>query len=321
MSRKLTEQEFFQAISLLGLKSSSGRMITNGFYYCPFKEEKTPSLSISLDKNSYHCFGCKRHGTLNNLSYELTKKTIYSLVGKKENAFVDFGKEDEGIQYQKKEVDESKIVVDIRGVLYPYTHSKEAIDYLEKRGISKEVADFLHIQYTEGCYVNGFYFKNRIMTPILGKTGRMVNIEGRDISGEAKKKVLYPKSTIKPIFNFLSLDTTKPLYIVEGMMDLAFMLSDSFFKNSTTMFGSSTSSYQNDMLNLFPEVIIIPNNDEAGELSIINLRKAITSPVNVLRIQNKKYKDVNELWQKDKITCKNYRESGGFVLQNEGFSL
>src|SRR5438552_5607762 len=31
---------------------------------CPFHDEKTPSFSVSPDKQFYHCFGCGKHGTV-----------------------------------------------------------------------------------------------------------------------------------------------------------------------------------------------------------------------------------------------------------------
>src|SRR3989338_4091886 len=30
---------------------------------CPFHQEKTPSFTVSADKQFYHCFGCGAHGT------------------------------------------------------------------------------------------------------------------------------------------------------------------------------------------------------------------------------------------------------------------
>ncbi len=50
---------------------------------CPFHEEKTPSFTIYIDKNTFHCFGCQAHGDvitfkmkIDNLSFKDAVKGI-----------------------------------------------------------------------------------------------------------------------------------------------------------------------------------------------------------------------------------------------------
>jgi DNA primase len=62
MQRKYTEEEIQYARdvsihSLLGVKNSGRRVSIR----CPFHNERTPSCVIYPD-NSYHCFGCSKHG-------------------------------------------------------------------------------------------------------------------------------------------------------------------------------------------------------------------------------------------------------------------
>ena len=45
----------------------SGR---NFFGRCPFHNEKTPSFSVSPDKQIYHCFGCGAGGNVINFIME-----------------------------------------------------------------------------------------------------------------------------------------------------------------------------------------------------------------------------------------------------------
>lgn len=38
---------------------------------CPFHEEKTPSLSFNPHKGTYHCYGCAKMGSIDELPFKL----------------------------------------------------------------------------------------------------------------------------------------------------------------------------------------------------------------------------------------------------------
>ena len=44
---------------------------SNLFGLCPFHSEKTPSFSVSVDKQIYHCFGCGKGGGVINFIMEV----------------------------------------------------------------------------------------------------------------------------------------------------------------------------------------------------------------------------------------------------------
>lgn len=49
--------DFYLGINLSAVRGRKTKMIP-----CPFHNEKTPSFSISLEKNVFHCFGCEVKG-------------------------------------------------------------------------------------------------------------------------------------------------------------------------------------------------------------------------------------------------------------------
>ena len=49
---------------------------SNVFGLCPFHSEKTPSFSVSQDKQIYHCFGCGKGGGVINFIMEIENLTF-----------------------------------------------------------------------------------------------------------------------------------------------------------------------------------------------------------------------------------------------------
>jgi DNA primase len=311
------EKEHFQRIpEILGLKYKKTPRDDRGFFYCPFHpEEKVPSLSMSFEKGIWNCFSCHKGGTINELVVELTNQNIYQALGL-DHEFSGFIKKVVYKEYVEEEIDESKINIDIRGIVVPYNQSPEAVSYLKQRGIEQRIADKYDFKYANDIYINGWKFIKRLMIPIYGETGKLVNIEGRDVTRTNSIKVLYPKNSIKPIWNIQNLDVNKPLYITEGLIDLFLLEQDEYFNNLTVQFGSAISPYQKKMLEKFPTIITIFNNDDAGERSVETLRRELGRKIDKLEF-SKEFNDIGEIWENGNMTVKQYRERYGFKLKRD----
>ena len=84
-----------------------------------------------------------------------------------------------------------------------------------------------------------------------------------------KPKTLYPKNSNinNTLFNYKNLDTNKELYVVEGIGSIPKIWTH-ITKNVTCIFGAEVTNKQILLLRNFPKIILIPDNDQAGDMTI-----------------------------------------------------
>ena len=197
---------------------------------CPFHEEKTPSFTVSPDKQFYHCFGCGAHGTAigflmeyDRLAFreavdELARRAGLEIPGAVDAA--DLGPDHRPL-YQLHEQ-----AADIyREQLRSHPEAQRAVDYLKRRGLSGEIAARYGLGFappvgnpllsrlgtgpiergrlaTCGLAVDQDgrlrdRFRDRVVFPIRDRRGRVIGFGGR-LLGEGKPKYLNSPET--PIF-------------------------------------------------------------------------------------------------------------------------
>ncbi|MCG8378548.1 MAG: DNA primase [Proteobacteria bacterium] len=201
---------------------------------CPFHEEKTPSFTVSQDKQFYHCFGCGANGTA--ISFlmehggmgfieaveELASRVGMTLPAQAANPAIGRASHTTEL-YELMEL----VVRFYRGQLKEHARADRAKDYLKSRGLTGELAAAYEIGYAPPGWENilnalggsdaarsrlekiglllerehgGYYdrFRDRIMFPIRDARGRAIGFGGR-VLGDAEPKYLNSPET--PIFS------------------------------------------------------------------------------------------------------------------------
>lgn len=191
----------------------------NLFGICPFHDEKTPSFSVSEDKQIFHCFSCGRGGNVFKFLMDLEKISFPEAVRR----VAEFGNVPLDDKYVKKSpksaysAAQSEMIGLYEKAAELYHHvlvntqlGEKALAYLKKRGITEaDMQDFdlgfapadqdlllsflkeqqidqkqmqdsgLFIETADGSLKDRFF--NRIMFPIKDNNGKIVAFSGRSL--------------------------------------------------------------------------------------------------------------------------------------------
>jgi DNA primase len=204
---------------------------------CPFHNEKSPSFTVSSDKQFYHCFGCGAHGTVLGFLMEYDGLEFLDAIDELAGMHgVTVPRENGGSSLSPAQQAAAKAVrQDLYGQLKDISRfyqgqlrqSQDAISYLKGRGLSGEVVKHFGIGYVpdqwdgvkrqfarnpeaerqliEGGMLlqsdNGRVydrFRDRIMFPIHDRRGRVIGFGGR-VLGDGTPKYLNSPET--PVFH------------------------------------------------------------------------------------------------------------------------
>ncbi|MDA0977986.1 MAG: DNA primase [Proteobacteria bacterium] len=201
---------------------------------CPFHNEKSPSFSVSQDKQFYYCFGCQASGSALKFLMEFDRMDFVSAVEYlAQRAGMEVprsGGGDPEASARRKSIYEilDQCAAFYREQLRSHETRARAVDYLKGRGVSGEVARDFSLGYappgwdnlmnslstsnqnrqllidagmlTDHPEDNKTYdrFRDRIMFPIRDLRGRTIAFGGRVLEGDAGPKYLNSPET--PVF-------------------------------------------------------------------------------------------------------------------------
>jgi len=216
----------------LPLKKRGRNFITN----CPFHNEKTPSFTVSPDKQIYHCFGCNASGNVftfliehEHMSFGETIKFLGDKFGVeiKDNKFLDYGKPKNSIEENRKErqINIHQFVARFFYKKLYDEYGKEALVYSKNRGLSNEILIKFKIGYApyksdelisqlaklgytyEELLGSGIFSKslegklyskffNRLIFPIENIHNKIIGFGGRVIGNKEPKYLNSPETEI-----------------------------------------------------------------------------------------------------------------------------
>lgn len=199
---------------------------------CPFHQEKTPSFTVSADKQFYHCFGCGAHGNaldflmeFDHLGFVEAVEDLAQSVGLPVPRDAEGGTTpapERGL-YETLE----RAAAFYRKTLREHAAAPAAVDYLKRRGLTGEIAARFEMGFAPPGWDNLLSqlggskaqrdallelgltvrndqgreydrFRNRVMFPIRDRRGRIVGFGGRALGDDGPKYMNSPES---PVFH------------------------------------------------------------------------------------------------------------------------
>ncbi len=288
----------------------------------PFNNEKTPSFTVSDEKEFYHCFSTGEHGNIfdflmktKSVGFGEAVKILAAEAGMQPYRFTNFDQKKE-LRYKTYK----NIFLEYRDYFSKQLYSencKEAFDYLNKRGLKKNIIDEFKLGYVpwknnlyeellkkyseEEINSTGLYYKSdktnkyidrfnsRIIFPVNNISGDTIAFGGRIIRDSKLAKYInspetefYKKGSM--IFN---LDKAKDLrsetdevLIVEGYMDVVSVYA-SGIKNVIANSGTALTEKQISLIwKFFSNPIICLDGDESGQKAALRIGERLFPLIN-----------------------------------------
>jgi len=254
--------------------------------FCPFhNNSRTPAGEIHKSNGLFFCFSCQKTASLVELVMNASSRTYFEAV-----RFINSKAEHSNIEddIQKRLTDKPDFVQFdeslIKRLNTQALESPRAMGYFRGRLITDESVVRFGLGFSEK--------QDMVAIPVHSPDGMVIGFVGRSIEGkEFKNTPGLPKS--KALFNLHRVKNSDKVYIVESSFD-AIRLDQVGLPAVATM-GANVSGAQIDLLRrFFNNVIVIADNDEAGNNMRTKVIEKLGSRISVVNIDGK-YKDIGDM--------------------------
>ena len=287
----------------------------NWWARCPFHGEKTPSFSVNRSKQIYKCFGCGETGDVlsfvqkyESCDFVEALQILATRAGLKMPEMKADAKDRELAQKKNQKDILMNIVTDTARIYFKTLRApqgKHALDYLQKRGISKEVSNKFGLGLSEDMFTlpnllkqkyseqdcikagvlsvsqKGHVFDalaQRLIIPIFNIQGQVIAFGGRALTKERESFGKYKNTIETPIFSKSNVlfganvvktekqqGRLKHLILVEGYMDVISLYQAGITTAVASMGTSLTQKQAWQLAKLANEVYICYDGDSAGQ--------------------------------------------------------
>jgi len=272
---------------------------------CPFHHEKTPSFTISPDKDMFYCFGCKASGdmlTFVRKVHNVSLPEAIEIVSKEFHVELPPWHMSTAASRERQELLQTlKLVATAFAAALQSPQAGECQEYVRSRGLSSETVKHFSLGYcprntdslVKWCSEHGIDedslartgivqrheghsfspFSHRLMFPIWDSIGNIIAFGGRAIDGSMPK---YTNSPETPLFakrkTLYALPLAEPsiretgtAVVVEGYMD-AIALHAAGFTNTVASLGTAFTEEQGTLLKRSASRVLLNfDSDEAGQ--------------------------------------------------------
>lgn len=296
------ENEIIDIISESGVRLK--RSGNNYFGLCPFHNEKSPSFSVSPNKQIFKCFGCGEAGNV--ISYVMKNKNLtyvdaLRFLAERVNISIDDDKKNTTQNQRRQKLIEINTEI-ARYYFSNLSRSAKAKEYLLNRGVSINSIKRFGLGYSEdqwsdlykylikkgykiqdlvllgviiqGKNNNNYYdrFRNRIMFPVFNFKGEVIGFGGRVLDDSKPKYLNSPESEIFNKgtnlygLNFAIKKGIKDyIIIVEGYMDVI-SLNQNGVTNVVASLGTALTINQAKLMKKYVNKVVISYDaDFAGQ--------------------------------------------------------
>ena len=276
---------------------------SNMFGLCPFHSEKTPSFSVSSDKQIYHCFGCQKGGGAINFVMEIEnlefRDAVEFLAKRAGMTMPDEGAPDEFLHKRRRMLELNRDAARYFHETLLSPSGESARKYLAKRGISQKMVTRFGLGaapdawsglldamsgYTKqelidaglarrGKKEGGAYdmFRNRLIFPVIDVRGGVIGFSGRALGDNEPKYLNSPDTLVfNKSRNLFALNIAKKsksgmLILAEGNIDVV-ALHQAGFDCAVAALGTALTEDQVRLMARYTESAVIAfDADEAGK--------------------------------------------------------